>query len=889
MAATAAGQLFSLELLVDWVRLDTGLSLCAASPAVAFRLLDFPPLLVLPPAVPGPEPQRGAIGFGRGKACLLRLRPAALRRPRLRAAVLQLPAGQTSAPHLLGACDVLLVPSLGQRGVFTLRGQEAEHVGELALFYRLTELGRLPPGARQLRGPLSPACIMGSEVLEVSEPRTEETSKPCTKDTSARCLQCVSNARLLEASEKCAKDTESWSAGDSDASADQKSWEEAVLHSKASSGDMTSAPCSPTPSGRTVSPVSLDVTELDLETNTFCPPPLYYTHLTQEKTPSARVEITIEPQRNEPEDLDDIFPETKLVGPSIRPVKHTRSTIQESPPVLLNLPQTQGPGEANEAPCPPQIEQSTVNAIRQLPLLNALLIELSLLSNQPVANPTQVHPHLAWLYRGEHKEPDPSAKSTSPAESKSNKLSVRENEKLVTPQSKKNPKGKHSKISGSPPPKVTKGRLLYGLTNTLRLRLQQTNPGMLVVHEKREQYRRSQIQAVGPKFRIPSWKGKVSSLAAESQMSPQLPGDMPTDSNGNLSSLAVQSPLPLQLPGDKSLDSNGTFAEGSDTSMQISEGFDESSTTKGVKQSHPMKQETIDQSENRTIVTSLRAPVSPAGSVIPERSPSNSFGGKWKKKVQSPGLSQQDPVDKTVDEGKDGRQGKATSAAATSENRPPSRKSSFESISELQYQDGFSSPCYSEDFCTTENNSRSLLAPNSSSGAEHVQKGLQASKSSEARLSTKKNSSEVSSVLTPPFSAGSPVCSHKRAHALKIHNSLEEASSLSTSDFSSQWTNEKENKADPGSSKAMKRGRDSSTKPKVGAGHKSSEKSQSPRTSQVSSYEPSTLSELELKVIDGSASADFQEEEDGLGSLRISRQCRDICELVINKLPGYTV
>lgn len=887
MAATSAERLFSLELLVDWVRLDLP---CAASPAVAFRLLDFPPLLVLPPAAPGPEPQRGAINFGRGKACLLRLRPAALRHPRLRAALLQLPAVPTPAPLLLGACDILLVPSVGQRGIFTLRGPEAERVGELALFHRLTDLGRFPPGAPQLRSPLSPACITGSEVLEVSEPRTEETSKPCTKDTSARCLQCVSNARLLEAPEPCAKDTDSWSAGDSDVSAVQKSWEEAALHSKASSGDMASAPCSPAPSGRTVSPVSLEVTEPDFETNTFCPPPLYYTHLTQEKTPSARVEITIEPQRNEPEDLEDIFPETKLVGPPIRPVKHTRAAVQESPPVLLNLPQTQGPGEANEAPCPPQVEQSTVNAIRQLPLLNALLMELSLLCNQPVANPSQVHPHLAWLYRGEHKGPDPSTKSTSRSESKSNKLSAQENEKFVNPQSKKNPKGKHSKISGSPPPKVAKGRLLYGLTNTLRLRLQQTNPSMLVVHEKREQYRRSQIKAVGSKFRIPSWKGKVSSLAAESQMPPQLSGDTLTDSNGKVSSLAVQSQLPPQSPRDKSLDSYGSFAEGSDTSMQISEGFDESSRTKEAKQSHAMKKEMVDQSENKTFI-SPRAPVSPTGSVIPERSPqSNIFGGKWKKKVQSPGLSQQDPtVDKTVGEGKDGRQVKAVSAADTNENRPPSRKSSCESTSELQCRDGSTSPCYSEDFCTTENNSRSLPAPDSSTGAEHSQKGSRASKSSEARLSTRKNSSEASSVLTPPFSAGSPVCSQKRSRVLKTQDSLEEASSLSTSDFSSQWTIEKENQADPGTSKIRRKGWDRSTKLKVGTGHKSSEKSHSPRTSQISSYEPSNLSELELKAIDDSASADFQEEEDELGSLRISRQCRDICELVINKLPGYTV
>ncbi|XP_006982553.1 microtubule-associated protein 10 [Peromyscus maniculatus bairdii] len=881
MAPMAAGRLFSLELLVDWVRLEVGLSPCAGRPAVAFRLLDFPPLLVLPPAASGQEPQSGTIDFGRGKACLLRLRPAALHRPRLRAVLLQLPQGPASAPCLLGACDILLVASpQGRRGKFTLRGPAAEPVGELAVFCRLTDLGRFPPGAQELPGPLSPASIMGSEALEVWEPRTQDAPKPCTKEAAARCLQCASNVRCLEASEPCAKDTNSWSAGDSDPSAIQKTWEEAVLHSKASSGDMASAPCSPAPSGRSVSPLSPEVTELDFESNTFCPPPLYYTHLAQEKTSSARVEITIEPQRNGPEDLDGIFPETKRVGPPIHLVKHTRSAMEESPPVLLNPPQMKGPGSVNEVTCPPQTEQSTANAIRQLPLLNALLIELSLLCNQPVASPTQVHPHLAWLYGSEHKGPEPSVKSTSRSESKSasrsepksNKLSVREHEKLVSLQSKKNPKGKHSeKISGSPPPRVTKGKLLYGLTNTLRLRLKQTNPDMLVVHEKREQYRKSQIKAVEPKVRGPSWKGKVPSLAAQSQMPPQ-------------------------LPKDKSSDSNGSFAEGSDTSRQISACFDELSTTKKMNWSHAIKKDTVEQGENRTSDTWLEAGVCPADSIISERCPhSNILGGTSKMKVQSPALSRQDPaVDKPVDEGKDGRQVEVTDivTADTSANRPPSTKSSCESISELQRQEELASPCYSEDFCMTEDDSRSL-APDSSTGAENAQHGSQTSKASEARLSTRKNSSEVSPVLSPPFSAGSPVCSHKRSYVLKTaHGSLEEASSSSTSDFSSQWTNEKETRAEPlstGRSKVMRTGWDSSTKLKVGAGRKSSEKSQSPRTSQVSSYEPSNLSELELKGLDNSAEADFQEEEDDLGSLNISKQCRDICELVINKLPGYTV
>lgn len=86
----------------------------------------------------------------------------------------------------------------------------------------------------------------------------------------------------------------------------------------------------------------------------------------------------------------------------------------------------------------------------------------------------------------------------------------------------------------------------------------------------------------------------------------------------------------------------------------------------------------------------------------------------------------------------------------------------------------------------------------------------------------------------------------------------------------------------------LKRGQDIPTKLKTRTGCKSSEKSQSPRTSQVSTYLPSNLSDLELNVLDSSAPDHF-DEDDEVASLSIYKQCKDICELVMNKLPGYTV
>lgn len=180
-------------------------------------------------------------------------------------------------------------------------------------------------------------------------------------------------------------------------------------------------------------------------------------------------------------------------------------------------------------------------------MLSALLVELSLLYNQPMASPTHIHPHLAWLYRTEdEKSPEPSANSTCKSESKDT-LSLGEKEKSVSLQYKKNQtenlkKGKYfEKKGGAPPKRVPRGKLLYGVTNTLKLRLKQTNPDMLVVHEKREEYRKSQAQMLGAKLRTPSSKVKILSFAEQHQK-------------------------PHQLPKDEFLDSDASFAENSNTS-----------------------------------------------------------------------------------------------------------------------------------------------------------------------------------------------------------------------------------------------------------------------------------------------------------------------------------
>ncbi|XP_008579078.1 PREDICTED: microtubule-associated protein 10 [Galeopterus variegatus] len=731
------------------------------------------------------------------------------------------------------------MPLLSQprRARFVLRGPVGRRVGDVELVYRLTELGapERPPAPEP--GPGDAERPPGASEPPEAQKELEEVLLP--------------------------------GEADSDSSGPVRNGEatSAATRSRASGG-------------RSISPVDHDVTELDMETNTFCPPPLYYTHFTQGKTPPPPGKITIETQMHVPEELDDAFAEENLVKPPTHTssLKHTNSATRESPPVPINSPPIQDMGAMKQTACCPQTEQSRINTISQLPLLNALLIELSLLSNQPMASTAHVHPHLAWLYRTEDKKaPESSAKSMCPSASEKDKLSMGEREKSVNVQCGKNQvdtfkKGKcFEKNSDAPQKRVSRGRPLYGLTKTLRLRLKQTNPAMLAIHEKREQHRKMQTQMSGTKFRIPSSQLKVLSFAEQSQK-------------------------PHQLLEEKCLDSNVSFAENGDTSRQSGGVFAEASRTKENKLKRTVEKKTVDSGENRANNGTSEEVVSPVNSIMPERFTQTSIlGGKVEMKVQTPSVSRQDAtVDRIVADKEIGdRQVETTDDdILTAERRENSSSSCNESISELKFSDDFTSPCYSEDFCTTENTSRSLQAHKGSPRAENPKRSQRISQSSEAGLSIRKNSSGKSSIPSPPFSAGSPVLSCRRSHISKIQDkSLEEASVVSTSySSSSLWTEEKENQVDQSSrhnSKAAKRDQDISVKLKTRTGCKSLEKSQSLRTSQESSYLPSNLSEL--KVLDSSISDHFEEDNDDFGSLNISKQCKDICELVVNKFPGYTM
>ncbi|XP_001378915.1 microtubule-associated protein 10 [Monodelphis domestica] len=920
-------RLFSLELLVDWVHLEARLlppeDQEEAEPlpssflrlAVAFRLLDFPTLLVYPPGGPvalsrGSRP--GSFPFGRGKSCLFRLGAATLQRllgfSPLYALLLTVPPGNpTPAPKLLGSCSISLAPaargliggeanglsttgaSQGHRGLYILRDLMGEQIGQIYLGYRLTDLGstllgHIPPKTPVTLQREGESNAAGALVSRVEEMRTNESVSPAPQEKQPSPPPFISFAQVepedLEDLEEPKPQDDVIEIVTCDKTKPKQ--QEYVIKivktpskCKRSDKDLELTDSSQSEImglnevRENINATNQEVTELELETNIICPPPLYYSHLEPKKVPPAKGRFITVPQISVPKESDDVVQEEIAPCPMVR--NHEVPSDQNQTSMAQSHPDR---GEF--------FDQDKLDTIRQLPLLNALLVELSLLYNQPLATATGIHPHLAWLYRPEDgKAPEPSKNATGKTEEVGDKFLPREKEKDLNPQLTSN-QVEHSlkkevcfeKKHSIPKKVVQKRKLFYGLTNTLKLRLKRTNPAMLILHEKREQYRKMQTEMPETeKLRLPSSKEK--SYTEEHGEPNTLPSNLCSTSD-------------VLAENIKSLKQNEVESEGQSFTKETD--VSETGTEKEINIEVKINKEPAIEKDN-VISPILTKKVTPT-----------SVSELFEKEVKVCHLdigSEHSRKDNIVDysNGASDRQVETVGSdfhSLDSDDNKSSKNSYSESVLEVKYSEDFTSPCYSEDFSSVDDtigssrihDSMPELEANNLSYSYLDTDG----KSSESRTSRKSHKSEINSILTPPFSAGLPVHSYKKSHLSKSQGkSLVDASNISSSDISSHWSERKKKQNDQNSihnSEMSSQGIVDKSNPRTG--QKSLEKSQSLRTSQVSSYLPSNVSELELSALDSFTSDQF-EENDELGSLNICNQYKDICELVINKLPGYTV
>ncbi|NXX31179.1 MAP10 protein, partial [Nicator chloris] len=613
----------------------------------------------------------------------------------------------------------------------------------------------------------------------------------------------------------------------------------------------------------------------ELEGNVFCPPLLYYSREPAEpQRPPATVEQWehVEPQRAQEKDKGH-SPPRPSAGPS-----------------LLH----------------PASPQQPHNTLVQLPLLSALLAELSVLTRSAVPA-AAVHPHLAWLYqapgRGDTASQPPSRSAAlRPAEtpvgagrsSEATSPPFKQGcQKAASPESsgvgrrtkKAVPQGqpaceRNCKAKENRPPRK---KLLYGLTNTLRLRLQQTNPDNLVIHERREQYRKKQMQILKERSPLPKRK-LVRNTEEQHVVSCRHCSTRGSSKQNNQLDKTVQTSL-----------ENSALSESISVTGDVSLGLH--------------KQSIASVSRNNSIARK-ECPSEISAAPLPEETVLKSAHEEKSAKAQLPAAlpsdanakgSYNDAIHlirhKTMEHD--------DVSVVSGHQLSPSR--SVENNSEFIYSDDFAaSPgntVYSEDFTSAESTGRDSKVLDSSPEPLWLERPKQdrsdtEPESSRSRISKTSQRAQSTSDLVPVPSASSPVQSLRRNCDFKtsMGTSAESADSLNLAEMEAplldeeqkaQQMSKEENRDDQHikeiptlSSKQVKFDTDLN----IGKGQTSTGQKQS--VTHVGSNLPSNKSDLELSALENSMS---DKEDDFLEELHGPNQYKDISELVINKLPGYTM
>ncbi|NWR92638.1 MAP10 protein, partial [Furnarius figulus] len=623
----------------------------------------------------------------------------------------------------------------------------------------------------------------------------------------------------------------------------------------------------------------------ELEGNVFCPPLLYYS-----REPA-------EPQR-----------------PAPAAAAAAALALGQGQRVEARRPREEHKGQSPPRPgagpslLPPGSPRQPHAALGQLPLLSALLAELSLLTHgalPPAAAPAgAAHPQLAWLYQppgtGGRALSSPSRSAAiQPAEApvgpggSSEGASPRLKQGVTSPVSpgtgrrpkKAVPRGepageRNCKAKENRPPRK---KLLYGLTNTLRLRLQQTNPDKLIILERREKHRKKQMEMLNERSPLPDRK-LLRNAGGRHVVSCRSYSKGDSSKRNNQLDKTVQTSL-----------ENSALSESISVTADASPDLQKHSVTSLWR---------------NDAIASKEHPYKVTTAPLLEDSLLKSAHEEKRVKAQFPAVFPSDGNAKGNNEEAVHLIHHETTEhddASVKSGHKPSLSRSVVNNSEFIYSGDFvASPentIYSEDFTSadcTEKDSETLESSPEPLCLESPKRGMSDTEpeSCRSRISKTSQRAESTSDLVPVPSASSPVQSLRRNHDFKTSKraSAESADSLNLAQMEASLLDEEQkaqqiskeaNRGDQHSkqistlrSKQVRSGTDLN----IGRGQPSAGEKQS--VTKVSSCLPSNMSDLELSVLENSMS---EKEDDLLEKLHAPHQYKDISELVINKLPGYTV
>ncbi|XP_054456500.1 microtubule-associated protein 10 [Anoplopoma fimbria] len=465
--------LFSFELLVEYILIEKETQV-SDELALGVRLLDFPTLLIHQPQQSGGgvnkhghegKDGKGEYAFNRGKSCFFKMNLNSLHTnvssTPLYVMVLDV---KEEIPKLVGTSLISLAKAMdrlrqdvtergvsrpsshGERGVVGLCNLTGDNIGSISLSYKLLSLGvSLLP--RDTETGLKSTSVHGGEHVHQSiTVKNIPESLPDESDVS-RYIQSnkATNENTLINEDKLDK-------GVCDAMQTEYKPDNLV-------------------------PQTLKETENNYEEDLtiFCPPHLFYNNSAEEKNQNEIGDCKLANLDSDAFTFEDTYSEEEssenASSPKMdRTVRHEKSPRnQETSEVTPNVL-----GEA----------------LRQLPLLNALLVELSQLNGQNPQQPLSIHPNLSWIYRPASTEPSAGygntpRKAQAKLLQKTGQGTSPHLKHVLSPRYCSTPvlrpvnakdKQEEALIERKSSGKTPRKKLVYGTTKTFNLRLKQVSP-----------------------------------------------------------------------------------------------------------------------------------------------------------------------------------------------------------------------------------------------------------------------------------------------------------------------------------------------------------------------------------------------------------------------------
>lgn len=341
--------LFSLEILIQSVRIEKECDV-SADLALGLRLLDFPTLLIYQPQQSSAAIIQGERTFSRGKSCFFKTSLNSLHSQLcsvpLYAMVLDV---KEETPKLVGTSLISLA-----RAMHRIKMDVAHHGASSSSY---GERGRF--SVCSLDGEKIGSIFLSYKLLSLGIsllPHVSEGINTIGVQGTQEAAEVIESAEGLPP--RCGNGC-SPTVNDNNSVTEDRAEKEAIIE------DLTM----------------------------FCPPSLFFCNTQEEKNKKLQEahrllnldtgSFTSEGSHSEDEAADHVDPNPPVI----------RAECDDS---VLRNQQTQTSGVTSNV---------LGEALQRLPLLNALLVELSQLNNPNPQQPLPIHPNLAWIYRPASAEP----------------------------------------------------------------------------------------------------------------------------------------------------------------------------------------------------------------------------------------------------------------------------------------------------------------------------------------------------------------------------------------------------------------------------------------------------------------------------------------------------